>query len=77
MHNEGRQVIEQMHVIDTEHHRGARGSSSQRLDHAAHKLEGVTGDCQDLWIGGFDREFRGQLIDVTGGRFSRLLDREI
>ena len=42
MHNERRQVIEQVHVIDTHHHRGARGRGSQRLDHAAHQLETVT-----------------------------------
>jgi len=41
MHNECRQVIEQMHVIYTQHHRRARGGGSQRLDHPAHQLNGV------------------------------------
>ena len=41
MHNERRQVIEQMHIIDTHHHRGARGGGSQRLDHPADQLNGV------------------------------------
>ncbi len=41
MHDERRQVIEQVHVIDTHHHRGARGGRCQRLDHPAHQLNGV------------------------------------
>ena len=39
LHNECRQVIEQMHVIDTHHHRGAGGCGSQRLDHPAAPTE--------------------------------------
>jgi len=37
-------IIEQMHVIDTDHHRGARRRGSQRLDHPAHQLNGGVGD---------------------------------
>ena len=41
MQHERREVIEQVHVIDTHHHRRARGGRSQRLDHAADQLNGV------------------------------------
>ena len=41
MHDECRQVIEQVHVIDTDHHRRARRGRSQRLDHPADQLNGV------------------------------------
>jgi hypothetical protein len=40
MHNERRQVIEQMHIIHT-HHCGAGGGGSQRLDHPADQLNDV------------------------------------
>jgi len=39
--NECRQVIKQMHVVDTNNHRDARRCGSQRFNHAAHKLETV------------------------------------
>ena len=41
MHNECRQVIEQVHVIDTDHNGPTRGCGSQRLDHPADQLNGV------------------------------------
>ena len=41
MHDECRQIVEQMHVIDTHHHRGARRCGRQRLDHPPQQLNGV------------------------------------
>ena len=42
MHDERRQIIEQMHIVDTHHHRGSGGSGSQRLDHPPDQLDGVS-----------------------------------
>ena len=41
VHNEYRQIVEQMYVIDTHHHRGARRCGRQRLDHSPQQLNGI------------------------------------
>ena len=41
MQNECRQIIEQIRVVNTEHHLHARRRGGQRLDHPADELEGA------------------------------------
>jgi hypothetical protein len=57
MHYEGRQIIEQVRVIDTQDNPGGRGCRSQRLNHSPQQLKGV-GDTRRCPCGeGSERNF--------------------
>ena len=39
--DERRQFVDQMHVVDTEHHSGAWRRGCHRIDHSAHQLQTI------------------------------------